>query len=68
MKGYAGICWKKHCIVLKGSMELAAAAIRGLILTVFYQGAIGIWYPQMLKTLLYANKSCREAAFQKTIG
>ena len=42
----------------KGGMELAAATIRGLILTVSHQGEIGKLYPQVLETLVHG--ACKE--------
>ena len=42
----------------KGGIALAAAAIRGLILTVSHQEQIGELYPQVLETLVYG--ACRE--------
>lgn len=39
-------------LVPKGGMELAAATIRGLILTVSHQSEIGALYPQVLETLV----------------
>lgn len=42
----------------KGCMELAAATIRGLILTVSHQGEIGTLYPQVLETLV--RDACKE--------
>lgn len=42
----------------KGGMALAAATVRGLILTVSHQGQIGALYPQVLETLV--RGACRE--------
>lgn len=42
----------------RGGMDLAAAAIRGLILTVSHQEQIGALYPQVLETLV--RGACRE--------
>ena len=42
----------------KGGMSLAAAAVRGLILTVSHQEQIGALYPQVLETLV--RGACRE--------
>ena len=42
----------------KGGMALAAATVRGLILTVSHQEQIGTLYPQVLETL--ARGACRE--------
>ena len=42
----------------KGGMDLAAATIRELILTVSHQGEIGELYPQVLKTLVHG--ACKE--------
>ena len=42
----------------KGGMALAAAMVRGLILTVSHQGQIGELYPQVLETLV--RGACRE--------
>ena len=45
-------------LVLKGGMDLAAATIRGLILTVSHQGEIDELYPQVLEMLVHS--ACRE--------
>ena len=45
-------------LVPKGGMDLAAATIRGLILTVSHQGEIGELYPQVLETLVHG--ACKE--------
>ena len=45
-------------LVLKGGMDLAAATIRGLILTVSHQGEIDELYPQVLEMLVHG--ACRE--------
>ena len=45
-------------LVLKGGMDLAAATIRGLILTVSHQGEIDELYPQVLEMLVQG--ACRE--------
>ena len=42
----------------KGGMALAAATVRGLILTVSHQEQIGALYPQVLETLV--RGACRE--------
>lgn len=42
----------------KGGMALAAATVRGLILTVSHQDQIGALYPQVLETLV--RGACRE--------
>ena len=42
----------------KGGIALAAATVRGLILTVSHQGQIGALYPQVLETLV--RGTCRE--------
>ena len=42
----------------KGGIALAAAAIRGLILTVSHQEQIGALYPQVLDILVHGV--CRE--------
>ena len=42
----------------KGGMALAAATVRGLILTVSHKERIGELYPQVLETLVYG--ACRE--------
>ena len=42
----------------EGGVELAAAAVRGLLLTVSHRHEIGAMYPQVLKTLV--NGVCRE--------
>ena len=41
-----------------GGMALAAATVRGLILTVSHQEQIGPLYPKVLETLVYG--ACRE--------
>ena len=40
-----------------GGMALAAATVRGLILTVSHQEQIGVLYPQVLETLV--RGACR---------
>ena len=45
-------------LVPKGGMDLAAATVRGLILTVSHQGEIGELYPQVLGMLVHG--ACRE--------
>ena len=45
-------------LVPKGRMDLAAATVRGLILTVSHQGEIGELYPQVLETLVHG--ACKE--------
>ena len=42
----------------RGGMDLAAATVRGLILTVSHKEQIGELYPQVLETLVYG--ACRE--------
>ena len=42
----------------KGGMALAAATVRGLILTISHQEQIGALYPQVLETLV--RGACRE--------
>ena len=42
----------------KGGMALAAATVRGLILTISHQEQIGVLYPQVLETLV--RGACRE--------
>jgi len=42
----------------KGGMDLAAATVRGLILTVSHQEQIGALYPQVLETLVHG--ACKE--------
>lgn len=42
----------------KGGMALAAAVVRGLMLTISHQHEIGALYPQVLKTLV--RGACRE--------
>ena len=44
--------------MLKGGMDLAAATIRGLTLTVSHQGEIDELYPQVLEMLVHS--ACRE--------
>lgn len=41
-----------------GGMELAAAAVRGLMLTISHKEEIGALYPQVLETLVYG--ACHE--------
>lgn len=41
----------------KGGTPLAAAAVRGLILTLFHQRRIGALYPQVLETLVMRRLS-----------
>lgn len=41
-----------------GGAELAAATVRGLILTVSHQEQIGALYPKVLEVLVYG--ACRE--------
>ena len=48
----------KYGLVPKRGISLAAAAIRGLILTVSHQEQIGEWYPQVLDILV--RGTCRE--------
>lgn len=45
-------------LIPHGGMELAAATVRGLILTVSHQEQIGELYPKVLETLVYG--ACRE--------
>ena len=45
-------------LVPKCGMDLAAATVRGLILTVSHQGEIGELYPQVLETLVHG--ACKE--------
>ena len=45
-------------LVPKGGMDLAAATIRGLTLTVSHQGEIGELYPQVLGMLVHG--ACSE--------
>ena len=42
----------------KGGMALAAATVRGLILTVSHQEQIGELYPKVLETLVRGEKLC----------
>ena len=49
---------KKYGLVPKRGISLAAATVRGLILTVSHKEQIGGLYPQVLKTLVYG--ACRE--------
>ena len=51
-------CWSWAACSLKGGMALAAATVRGLILTVSHQEQIGALYPQVLETLV--RGACRE--------
>ena len=49
---------KKHDLVPNRGISLAAATVRGLILTVSHKEQIGKLYPQVLETLVYG--ACRE--------
>ena len=49
---------KKHDLVPNRGISLAAATVRGLILTVSHKEQIGEIYPQVLETLVYG--ACRE--------
>ena len=49
---------EKHDLVPKRGVSLAAATVRGLILTVSHREQIGELYPQALQTLVYG--ACRE--------
>ena len=49
---------EKYDLVPKRGISLAAAAVRGLILTVSHKEQIGELYPQVLETLVYG--ACRE--------
>ena len=49
---------EKHDLVPKHGAPLAAATVRGLILTVSHKEQIGGLYPQVLETLVYG--ACRE--------
>lgn len=49
---------EKYDLAPKGGASLAAAAVRGLILTVSYKTQIGALYPQVLETLVHG--ACRE--------
>ena len=50
--------WKNMTLVPKRGISLAAATVRGLILTVSHKEQIGELYPQVLETLVYG--ACRE--------
>ena len=50
--------WKNMTLFLNGGRHLAAATVRGLILTVSHKEQIGELYPQVLETLVYG--ACRE--------
>ena len=50
--------WKNMALFLNGGFHLAAATVRGLILTVSHKEQIGGLYPQVLETLVYG--ACRE--------
>ena len=50
--------WKNMDLVPKRGASLAAATVRGLILTVSHKEQIGGLYPQVLETLVYG--ACRE--------
>ena len=49
---------EKYDLVPKCGISLAAATVRGLILTVSHREQIGELYPQVLETLVYG--ACRE--------
>lgn len=49
---------EKHDLAPKGGASLAAAAVRGLILTVSHKTQIGALYPQVLETLVHG--ACRK--------
>ena len=49
---------EKYDLVPNRGISLAAATVRGLILTVFHKEQIGKLYPQVLETLVYG--ACRE--------
>ena len=49
---------EKHKLMPKQSITIAAATVRGLILTVSHKEQIGEVYPQVLNTLVYG--ACRE--------
>jgi regulatory protein len=49
---------EKYSLVPKRGISLAAATVRGLILTVSHKEQIGELYPQVLETLVYG--ACRE--------
>ncbi len=48
---------EKYDLMLKARASLAAATVRGLILTVSHKEQIGELYPQVLETLVYG--ACR---------
>lgn len=49
---------EKYDLAPKGGASLAAAAVRGLILTVSHKTQIGALYPQVLETLVHG--ACRK--------
>ena len=49
---------EKYDLVPNRGISLAAATVRGLILTVSHKEQIGKLYPQVLETLVYG--ACRE--------
>ena len=49
---------EKYDLVPNRGISLAAATVRGLILTVYHKEQIGELYPQVLETLVYG--ACRE--------
>ena len=49
---------EKYALVPRGGVQLAAATVRGLILTVSHKTQIGQLYPQVLETLICG--ACRE--------
>ena len=50
--------FENHDLMPKCGVSLAAATVRGLILTVSHKEQIGELYPQVLETLVYG--ACRE--------
>ena len=50
--------WKNMILMPRRGASLAAATVRGLILTVSHKEQIGELYPQVLETLVYG--ACRE--------
>ena len=54
----AKLLLQKYDLVPKRGVSLAAATVRGLILTVSHKEQIGELYPQVLEMLVYG--ACRE--------
>ena len=57
-KPFNRITVREICETVRRGASLAAATVRGLILTVSHKEQIGELYPQVLETLVYG--ACRE--------